>query len=726
MRLYISLLLAAYLPAIGYSQQTLTIKLLSAAEKLPVAGSILVQKTRRGYATDSTGHALIFFASVGRYHIFITATGYQPHEEDILIPFKSDTLAILLERKDDSMEEVIIQSTRTSRSIAATATRVEMIGGEELDEKNNMRPASVAMLLHESTGIQVQQTSATSGSSSIRIQGLDGRYSQLLKDGFPNFGNFSSGLSVLEIPPLDLKQVEVIKGPASPLFGGGAIAGVINFISKKPGEQPEYNLLLNQSSLGQTNIGAFASGRNKQAGYTLFATYNTTQAYDVDKDGFTEVPRSKDFTIHPVLFFYPNEGTTISIGNSFTHGNRIGGDVNVIKGIVNASHPYFERNTTTRNISTVQLDKKLSGDQHLAVKQSFSVFDRAIEMNGYDFAGKEYNAYTDISYLHNKGKHALVTGLNFIYNQFNEQKNIGVNRDNESTTMGAYAQHTLDAGSRVKLESGLRIDRAAFSNSQYKKNEWFVLPRVSLLLKYNNAWSSRIGAGLGYKTPSLFTEQTETIQYRNVKQLNGVRSERSYGATADVNFRHSLTSNLSFTFNHMFFYTAINHPLVLQGDTTTGFYFYNASQPVTTMGFETNARFIFRRNLKLFAGYTFTNTHARYYSGNQHLPLVPMHKLNLALIYEKENVIKLGLEGYFTGRQYLSNGMETPSFPEFGFMAEKPFRIFSLFINFENFTDTRQSRYKPVVSGPRINPAFDEIWTHTEGFAVNGGIKFKW
>ena len=150
----------------------------------------------------------------------------------ITIPYKSDTFEIELERSDEELEEVIVQSTRTSRTIANVPTRVETIELEEIDEKSNMRPANVAMILHESTGIQVQQTSATSGNASIRIQGLDGRYTQLLKDGFSNFGNFSSGLSVLEIPPLDLKQVEIIKGPASPLFGGGAIAGVVNFISK--------------------------------------------------------------------------------------------------------------------------------------------------------------------------------------------------------------------------------------------------------------------------------------------------------------------------------------------------------------------------------------------------------------------------------------------------------------------------------------------------------------
>ena len=126
-----------------------------------------------------------------------------------------------------------------------------------------------------------------------------------------------------------------------------------------------------------------------------------------------------------------------------------------------------------------------------------------------------------------------------------------------------------------------------------------------------------------------------------------------------------------------------------------------------------------------FLGYTFTHSKAKYVPGNQYLPLVPRNKLNSALIYEKEGVIKLGLEGYFTGKQYLSDGTRTPYFSELGFMAEKIFKRFSLYINFENFTDTRQSKYKNVVNGSHIDPTFDEIWTHTEGFVMNGGVKLR-
>ena len=105
------------------------------------------------------------------------------------------------------------------------------------------------MILNESTGIQTQQTSATSYNAGIRIQGLEGRYTQLLRDGYPLYSGFAGGLSLLQIAPLDLKQVEVIKGAASTLYGGGAIAGIINLVSKTPGNEPEYKFLSNFTSV---------------------------------------------------------------------------------------------------------------------------------------------------------------------------------------------------------------------------------------------------------------------------------------------------------------------------------------------------------------------------------------------------------------------------------------------------------------------------------------------
>ena len=643
------------------------------------------------------------------------------------ILFAQEPVNDTLNKKSEELDEIVVQSTRTSRTISNSPTRIEAIDAEELEEKSNMKPANVSMVLHESTGIQVQQTSATNGNASVRLQGLDGRYTQLLKDNYPNFGNFASGLSILEIPPLDLKQVEIIKGPSSTLYGGGAIAGVVNFISKTPKEEGEYNFIINQSNVGQTNIGGYASQKKGKFGYTLLALYNNQLAYDVDKDNFSELPKSHSYTINPQLFYYPNESTTFMLGNSFLQGDNLGGDMQVIKGNSNANNVYFEENKTIRNTTTFEFDKKFANNQSFKLKQSLSFFDRKINIPAYSFSGLNTNSFTDASYVFHKKEHNIISGLNLVYDSFNQSE--GASIDNslnaKSITMGVYVQDTWDWAEKIKLEYGARLDNVSFSNINYKKNQTFILPRISGLYKFNHEFSTRLSGGLGYKIPTTFTEQTETIQYQNVLPLNDVEVEKSIGGTLDFNFKRKLADELLFSINQMFFVTQINKPLVLETDSFDNSFFANASKPITSNGFETNIKLIFKENFKFFGGYTFANVKNTYLETSQFMPLVPKNKVNLTLVYEKEDDFKIGLESYYTDKQFLYNGMQTPSFWEFGASAQKTFGKVSVFINFENFTDERQSNYKRVVNPPNNNPTFDDIWNHTEGFVFNGGLKIK-
>ncbi|MGM9477359.1 TonB-dependent receptor [Pedobacter sp. GSP4] len=728
MQKIIVLLCAIMCTVSAYAQDNFKITVKDKESRAALEGvTVLIKGTNTIAKTAANGTAVFSSMPTGSQTLIIRNVGYQEQVVTLNFPLKQTApLEILLAASEDELEEVIVSSTRTSRSIQNTPTRVETIELEEIDEKSNMRPANVSMILHESTGIAVQQTSATSANASIRIQGLDGRYTQLLKDGYASFGNFASGLSILEIPPLDLSQVEIIKGPSSTLYGAGAIAGVVNFISRTPKEKPEFNFILNQSNVGQTNIGGFGMQRNKKFGYSLLAIANFQKPYDVDGDDFTELPKTKDFTIHPKLFFYPNEKTTLIIGNAFTKSDRTGGDIFVVKDNVDANHRYFETNNSIRNTSTVDFSYKTNELDLLRIKTSFNYFKRGIAIPDYRFDGINYNAYTDISYLKNIKSQSLIFGANLVYDDFKEQNQLPNLAKNFTTrTAGLYAQQTWDITEKFKLESGMRVDFVNYFNTNYRKTEAFALPRVSALYKFNDKWSSRIGGGLGYKTPTLFTEQTETFQYQNLLPLNQVKAERSYGGTADVNYKTAIGEDWIISMNQMFFYTQISNSTILLQDASGFFHFGNTSQPVRSLGFETNAKIIFKTFFKLFAGYTFTSAKADYLPLIRDIRLLPKNKLNLALLYEKERNFKMGLEGYFTDRQYLYNNLQTNPFWEFGFMAEKVFGKISVFINAENFTDTRQSKYKSVVNGSHLNPTFDDIWTHTEGRTFNAGIKLK-
>ena len=166
------------------------------------------------------------------------------------------------------------------------------------------------MLLTESTGIQTQQTSATSAATSIRIQGLDGKYTQMLKDGFPLYSGFAGGLSILQIPPLDLKRVEVIKGSSSTLYGGGAIAGLINLVTKVPTGKKELSLLVNANQTKALDLSIYYAQKFNKWGITFYGGRNSQAAFDRNHDGLSDTPEFTRYTFNPGLFYYGKNSTT--------------------------------------------------------------------------------------------------------------------------------------------------------------------------------------------------------------------------------------------------------------------------------------------------------------------------------------------------------------------------------------------------------------------------------
>ncbi len=207
-----------------------------------IGATAILQGSNKGAMSDAEGIVTITGIPDGTHTIIFSCTGFETERKKFTFPLQSPdkTVIISLEEEENELEEVVVTATRGTRTFNDLPTRVEFIGSEELEEKSLMKPGDIRMLLSESTGIQTQQTSAISGNSLIKIQGLDGKYTQILKDGFPVFSGAAAGLGLLQTPPLDLKQVEIIKGSSSTLYGGGAIAGLVNLVSKTPEEKRDF------------------------------------------------------------------------------------------------------------------------------------------------------------------------------------------------------------------------------------------------------------------------------------------------------------------------------------------------------------------------------------------------------------------------------------------------------------------------------------------------------
>ncbi|MEO6149826.1 MAG: TonB-dependent receptor [Mucilaginibacter sp.] len=676
-----------------------------------------------GGSADSTGLVQLNGIPAGRQVLQYRYVGYDTKTDTLIFPLTDEAPAVVLlaPQENNELEAVYVSATRSSRSIANIPTRLEVISGEELDEKGNMKPGDIRMLLSETTGIQTQQTSATSSSSSIRIQGLDGKYTQIIRDGLPLYSGFSGGLGLLQIAPLDLKQVEVIKGSSSTLYGGGAIAGLVNLVSKTPGEKPQLNLLLNGTSALGLDASAFYSAKKKKTGVTVYTAYNHGSPYDPADIDLTAIPKYDRFTLNPKLFLYFNDQTTLNIGINATVEDRTGGDLHYIKNGSDPQHSYFERNKTGRYSTQLQFDHKINNQSAFTLKNSLSYYDREITLPAYRFSGIQRSTYSEAAYNHNGKTSDWVAGVNLLTDNFAEEELSNFQlRDYTHNTIGGFVQNTWDVSNKVTLETGLRADH----HSQYG---FFLLPRLSALWKICPHFTSRLGGGLGYKAPTVFTEDAERIQFRNVLPVtaNDAKAERSYGANYDINFSTGLFDNhVSLSINQLFFYTRINSPVILTALPNGNLQYLQPSGDINTKGTETNIKLVYN-SFKLFVGYTFADVSQHTGSTIAQAALVSKHRLNNVLFYEVEDKWKIGLEAYYFSKQKLNDNTTGKAYWLTGFMVEKLWERFSLFINFENFTDTRQTKFGSIYSGTLAAPVFRDIYAPLDGFVVNGGIKIR-
>jgi outer membrane receptor for ferrienterochelin and colicins len=690
-------------------------------QPLPGAAALVINTTL-GASADANGLLQIQNIPDGNHTIEVSFVGYKKQSIVLTFPLASAApVEIHLEEAEEELEEIIVSSTRSTRTIADIPTRVEFIAGEELEEKGNMKPGDIRMLLNESTGIQTQQTSATSANASIRIQGLDGRYTQILKDGFPLYAGFSGGLGLLQTPPLDLKQVEVIKGSSSTLYGGGAIAGMVNLISKQPSEERELRLWANGTSAKGLDLNGYYGQQLGRVGVTLFVSRNSNKPYDPADIDLSAIPDFERYTINPKLFLTLGEHDQLDIGLNIMTEDRIGGDMLYLDGKGDATHSYFEENDTERFSTQFSFTHSFSDRNKINVKNSVNHFKRNVTSPGYEFDGEQTGTFTEVNFISAQEKSDWVAGANLWTDNFKEQQLTSTpSRNYEQTTVGVFVQNTFTLTERFTLETGLRSDYVIDYGFAF-------LPRVSLMYKPSIVFSSRIGGGLGYKAPTIFTEESERIQYKNVLPISTSlnKLEKSYGANWDFNYKTSLAGDaVGLSVNQLFFYTYLNDPLFLSALPSGDYQFINLEGYTDTKGSETNVKVEYG-DFKLFIGYTYTVTKIHDGGTTRQNPLTAKHRLNNVLMYELEESWKIGLEAYYFSPQQLSDHATGKEYWICGFMAEKIWERLSLYINFENFLDARQTRFDTIYTGTITNPVFRDIYAPVDGFVVNGGIKIK-
>jgi outer membrane receptor for ferrienterochelin and colicins len=295
------------------------------AEGKPIekADVVVAGETRQ---TDVSGTVQVQVPA-GDVDVTVVKEGYVTTSVKVTVAAGAQQDVTIDLQPEPTLEETVtvVATTRTNKRLEDQPMRVEVLNREEIEEKMLMTPGDIVMMLNEMGGMRVQATSPSLGAASVRIQGMRGRYTRVLSDGLPLFGEVG-GLGLLQVPPMDLGQVEVVKGVASALYGAGAMGGVINLLSRRPAGEPEREFLLNRSTRRATDAVTFlAAPLARGWSASLLGGGHWQEINDVNDDGWADLPGYGRAVVRPRVFWDGGNGRSFFATAGFTYEDRDGG-----------------------------------------------------------------------------------------------------------------------------------------------------------------------------------------------------------------------------------------------------------------------------------------------------------------------------------------------------------------------------------------------------------------
>ena len=611
-------------------------------------------------------------------------------------------------------ESVTVTATRTDRRIEDEPVRVEVVPSDEVQEKIMMTPGDVSMLLNETNGLRVQTTSPSLGGATVRIQGLRGRYTQILADGLPLYGGQAGSIGILQIPPMDLGQVEVIKGVASALYGVSAIGGVVNLVSRRPSADVR-EVLLNRTSHGGTDgVLWLAQPINPRWGYTLLGGGHWQGRSDLDRDGWTDLPMYRRVVVRPRVFWENGRGASVLMLGGATREQRRGGTV---PGAVAPDGTGFaEALDTVRIDGGVVIRRLLQHSRVMAVRGSATDVQHDHVFGARTERDRHRTIFGEVSLTGTNGRQTWVGGAAWQGDTYSS-RDVPVFNYRYSVP-AVFGQDEIAVNRHVTLAASARLD----AHSRYGT---FVSPRLSTLLKPGGPWTLRLSAGRGYFAPSPFTEDTEATGLGPVRPLGTLRAERADSVSGDVTWRKR-----SFEITGTVFFSRVRDALMTAetGDSQTPIAVVNAAGPTTTRGTEFITRY-HREDLDVILTHMFLWATEPDAIGRHEVPLNPRHSAGLDVLWEL-GPARTGIEVFYTGRQALDDNpyrrRGSPYLLLGGLMDIALSPRIRLFVNAENLTDVRQTDDERLIRRtPDVAGRWDvDAWAPIEGRTVNAGLRF--
>ncbi|CAD0001858.1 TonB-dependent receptor [Flavobacterium chungangense] len=699
------------------------------------AANVHLLGTKQKTVTDSLGYYSLENVAVGNYTIQISQMGFQSLKKKIqVIKDAVQSYNFELTDNDNQLNEVVVSGTLKPVKRLESAVPVEVYSSVFF--KKNPTP-SIYDALQNINGVRPQLNCGVCNTGDIHINGLEGPYTLVLIDGMPIVSSLSTVYGLSGIPNSLVERIEIVKGPASSLYGSEAVGGLINIITKNPTNAPVFSADYFTTTYFESNLDlGMKFNAGKKATSILGVSYfNYDQIIDKDKDNFTDVTLSERISVFNKWSFQRNNNRLFTIAARGMYEDRWGGDVRWEKKYRGGDEIYGESIYTKRG--------ELIGSYQLPFEEKLMLsFSGNIHYQDSRYGTTSYIANQKIGFLQltwdrKIGQNDLLAGIANRYTYYDD--NTAGTKDAESTWLpGIFIQDEITFSPKSQVLLGARYDYNSIHGSIFT-------PRFAYRFKANENSIFRLNAGTGFRVVNLFTEDHAALTgSRDVVIANNLKPEKSVNVNLNyiqkINFGNGTFIGIETTA----FYTRFSNKIISDYETDPNKIIYdNIDGYALSQGISTNVDLNFPSGLKFILGATFLDN-KNVQDGISERPFLTENFTATWSVSYKVKPLKLLID--YTGNVYSPMklpllGETDPRSPEspwysiqniqFTYSGWKDFEIYGGIKNLLNFTPMQNNPFlisgadDPFDKNPDGLP-FDTTYVYGQNQTIRGffGLRY--
>lgn len=601
MQIFIKLFFVLVFSGLGMAEAQTVAGRVTTADQAIVGATVVWGKETT--LTDSSGHFVISIPSNPEKLLIVSVTGFHAWKKN---RSSGDTsfLHVRLIKQNLQLDEVVITGTLKEVKRMETPVPVEVYSPAFF--KKNPTP-NIFDAMQNINGVRPQLNCNICNTGDIHINGLEGPYTMVLIDGMPIVSSLSTVYGLSGIPSSLIERIEIVKGPASSLYGSEAVGGLINIITKSAGKAPKFTADVMTTSWNELNTDfSFASRASKKAAVlTGINLFHYDDIRDDNEDGFTDLTLQKRVSVFQKWNFYRKENRAMNIAARYFYEDRWGGQTNWNKTFRGGDSIYGESIYTSR--------VELLGNYQLPTKEkmmlafSYNKHDQDSRYGSNSYIAQQQIAFTQLTWDKTLRNHDLLAGAAIRYTFYDDNTPATASPDplklnslpQKTWLPGVFVQNEISIAKAHKLLLGLRYD--------YNQNHGSIItPRMAYKYSINSQNILRINAGTGYRVVNLFTEDHAALTgAREVIIQNELKPEKSYNI--NLNYLRKIFANNGFqlTADASIWYTYFNNRIIGNYDINPNQIVYdNLKGHASSKGFSLNVNARWPSGLKLLAGTT--------------------------------------------------------------------------------------------------------------------------